>query len=92
MSLDICIEYKDKRKNYIEFSENLHNKIFIQNNFYSSLKSLRKIKDYYFCDENFKEKSLTEFISDLQIAQESLEDRDLKELLKKLTDKNIINL
>jgi len=92
MSLDICIEYKDKTKSYIEFSENLHNKIFIQNSFYTSLKSLRKIKDYYLCDESFNEDSLVEFISDLKVAQERLEDRELKELLEKLEDSNIINI
>jgi len=92
MSLDICIEYKDKTKNYLEFSENLHNKIFKQNSFYTSLKSLRKIKDYYLCDESFKEKALVKFISDLKIAQERLEDKELKELLEKLEDSNIINI
>jgi len=92
MSLDICIEYKDKTKNYIEFSENLHNKIFIQNSFYTSLQALRKIKDYYLCDESFKQKALVEFISDLKVAQGRLEDKSLEELLKKLEDRDIINI
>jgi len=92
MSLDICMEYKDKTKSYIEFSENLHNKIFIQSNFYTYLKSLKKIKDYYLCDESFKDKALMEFISDLKVAQGRLKDKNLKELLEKLEDSNIINI
>ena len=100
MSLDICIEYKDKTKNYIEFSENLHNKIFIQNSFYTSLQALRKIKDYYLCDESFKQKALVEFISDLKVTHRlaniravlsskfdlTLEDDDMDEIERAMVD------
>ncbi|WP_312689917.1 hypothetical protein [Kosakonia sp.] len=86
MALDLHINVSGEIFHF-DISESLHSSIFSNKTRWSSLKYLRKIKDYYRADSIFKENDAILFINELIHICEvnSLEGIDIKEI------KNLIN-
>lgn len=67
VGLDIIFYSKQGNQIKIgEIEESMHEAIFIKNNNWGSYKYLKKIKDYYLTDVEFKGEDLNCFINDLK--------------------------
>ena len=72
MPLDIHITTKSKTVTHIELNESLHSQIFSNSTRWSSLKKLRRIKDYYRADFIFYKTDAESFAEELLQALDEL--------------------
>ncbi|MEY1391212.1 hypothetical protein AB7044_19290 [Providencia stuartii] len=91
MSLDIHIATVEGDIIYVVMSEALHSEIFSSSTRWSSLKNIRKIKDYYKVDCLFKNKDAIAFIQELEDIKSriSVREDELQEILNKADNTKI---